>query len=134
MRRRPGPAVLALLDAEEVREAQIFIRSWPGYAPSPLRRLDGLADALGLGELLYKDESGRFGLGSFKALGGARAVGWLVARHGTDLTVTAATDGNHGRAVAWAARRFGCRAVIFVHEKVSEGANAPSPASVRKCA
>lgn len=121
VRHRPSPAVLALLDAEEVREAQIFIRSWPGYAPSPLRRLDGLADALGLGELLYKDESGRFGLGSFKALGGARAVGWLVARHGTDLTVTAATDGNHGRAVAWAARRFGCRAVIFVHEKVSEG-------------
>ncbi|MCS7268330.1 MAG: diaminopropionate ammonia-lyase [Geminicoccaceae bacterium] len=120
-RRSPSPAARGVLDARAIREAALGIRSWPGYAPTPLVRLEELADELGLGELLYKDESSRFGLGSFKALGGAYAVRRLVETFGAGLTVATATDGNHGRAVAWAARRFDCRCVVFVHERVSEG-------------
>ena len=74
--------------------------------------------------LRLKDEGQRFGLGSFKALGGAYAVGKLMAaeraRGGGDVTVTCATDGNHGRSVAWGAQRFLCRCVVFVHETVSQ--------------
>jgi diaminopropionate ammonia-lyase len=91
-----------------------------------------------------KDEGERFGLGSFKALGGAWAVAQVLAaelsrrgvanaassagleagRYGKAtraITVTCATDGNHGRSVAWGARRFGCKCVIFVHGTVSQG-------------
>ncbi len=120
------------------------ISSWPGYAPTPLLALDGLARQLGIGQLLYKDERSRFGLGSFKALGGAYAVANVLRHRVKDaraltqvssrnllsgafadvisaVTVTCATDGNHGRSVAWGARLFGCRCVIFVHEHVSQG-------------
>jgi diaminopropionate ammonia-lyase len=119
------------------------ITSWPGYRPTPLRRLAGLADAAQVQDIFYKDEAERFGLGSFKALGGAYAVFRLLQQEifriqkltvaSTDLTsgrhaaltakitVTCATDGNHGRSVAWGARTFGCRCVIYVHETVSEG-------------
>jgi len=120
------------------------ISSWPGYAAAPLVRLDGLARALDLEELWYKDERGRFGLKSFKALGGAYAVANVLRKRvlqerrvaavtsreliaGTyasiarKTTVTCATDGNHGRSVAWGAQLFGCRCVIFVHEHVSQG-------------
>ena len=112
------------------------IRQWPGYAPTPLRRLDRLAGALGLEAVLYKDESGRFGLGSFKALGGSYAVLRLLsdklglsmadirAGHGREpagaITVTTATDGNHGRAIAWGARQAGCRCRVYIHAKVSD--------------
>jgi diaminopropionate ammonia-lyase len=124
--------------------ASTEISSWPDYAPTPLVRLDGLARALDLREVWYKDERGRFGLKSFKALGGAYAVAnvlrqrvlhatgiaavtsrQLVAREFASIvssaTVTCATDGNHGRSVAWGAHLFGCRCVIFVHEHVSQG-------------
>jgi len=120
------------------------ISSWPGYAPAPLVRLDGMARALGLNELWYKDERGRFGLKSFKALGGAYAVANVLRKrvmqeHAVanvtsrqlvtgqfaptqrSTTVTCATDGNHGRSVAWGAQLFGCRCVIFVHKHVSQG-------------
>jgi diaminopropionate ammonia-lyase len=95
---------------------------------------------------LYKDEGGRFGLGSFKALGGAYAVyryvaeavrakrgrlptaAALIAGEDRDiaqsLTVATATDGNHGRSVAWGASLFGARAVIYIHATVSEGRRA----------
>ncbi|MBM3516916.1 MAG: diaminopropionate ammonia-lyase [Alphaproteobacteria bacterium] len=97
------------------------IESWPGYAPTPLVRLVGLAGELGLAALLVKDEGARFGVGSFKALGGAYAVRRLLAQKepAAEVVVTCATDGNHGRAVAWAARTFGCRAIIYLHERVS---------------
>ena len=124
--------------------AQAEIASWPGYAPTPLVALPGLAQQLGVGQVLYKDERSRFGLGSFKALGGAYAVANVLRRSVTaarglaqvssrDLlsgafddvigrtTVTCATDGNHGRSVAWGAQLFGCRCVIYVHEHVSRG-------------
>ena len=98
------------------------ISQWEGYRPTPLLSLPTIASACGVASVLYKDEGRRFGLKSFKALGGGYAVQRLVERHGTaGITVTCATDGNHGRAVAWGARRAGIRAVIYVHEGVSEG-------------
>ncbi len=120
--RRPyGLAERAILGGVAFAEARETIRAWPGYAPTPLHSLPGLAAQLGLATLHYKDEGPRFGLGSFKALGGAYAVARLVAERGSarGLTVTCATDGNHGRSVAWGAQRSGCRCVIFVHAGVS---------------
>ncbi|MGR3984069.1 MAG: diaminopropionate ammonia-lyase [Gammaproteobacteria bacterium] len=124
------------------QEAFREISNWRGYRPSELLRLEQLAAEFGLGALYYKDESSRFGLGSFKALGGAYAVQWLLQReifsrngerasardleagaqrqHTGRITVVTATDGNHGRAVAWGARRFGCACRIFIHAGVSE--------------
>lgn len=134
----PYPERLDALFPRALTDAAIAeIRQWPGYEPTPLRSLDRLAGALGLGAVLYKDESRRFGLGSFKALGGAYAVIRLLsdklgmsmadirAGHGREaargITVTTATDGNHGRSVAWGAQQAGCRCRIYVHAKVSEG-------------
>ena len=94
--------------------AKAEITAWPGYEPTPLVDLRGLARALGVAAIRYKDEAGRFGLGSFKALGGAYGVLSVVRMHGRDITVTTATDGNHGRSVAWGAQMFGCRAMIYV--------------------
>jgi len=100
------------------RQAKAEITSWADYQATPLRELAGLARAAGVGAIRLKDEAGRFGLGSFKALGGAYAVARAPAEA---RVVTCATDGNHGRAVAWGAQRFGRRCVIFVHETVSQG-------------
>lgn len=142
-----GDTQRAILGGEAWTRAQAQITRWPGYSPTPLHRLDGLARAAGLAQILYKDEGGRFGLGSFKALGGAYAVSRLLmreieARTGTAnvsiddllsgrhaeitraITVTCATDGNHGRSVAWGAQRFGCACVIYVHATVSEARKA----------
>ncbi|MBT6095911.1 MAG: pyridoxal-phosphate dependent enzyme, partial [Rhodospirillaceae bacterium] len=102
--------------------AREAITAWPGYAPTPLYSLSALAERAGVGQVLFKDEGPRFGLKSFKALGGAYAVQTLVAEHeGQELTVTCATDGNHGRSVAWGAQTFGCACVIFIHAEVSLG-------------
>ncbi|MCC7539940.1 MAG: diaminopropionate ammonia-lyase [Deltaproteobacteria bacterium] len=93
-----------------------FHRSLPGYAPTPLAKMPALAAELGVGEIWVKDESRRFGLNAFKVLGAAYAIQRFVREHpalGPTCFATA-TDGNHGRAVAWAARRLGHRAVIFV--------------------
>ena len=135
----PGPypqRLEALFPRALADRAVAEIRQWPDYAPTPLCSLDRLAGALGLGAVLYKDESERFGLGSFKALGGAYAVLRLLsdklglsmadmrAGRGRDaarsITVTTATDGNHGRSVAWGARQAGCRCRVYIHAKVSE--------------
>jgi diaminopropionate ammonia-lyase len=124
--------------------AKAEITAWQGYAMTPLHDLPAIARRAGVGGLRLKDEATRFGLGSFKALGGAYAVASVLAaelarrgvapearsadlaaggyRHATErITVTCATDGNHGRAVAWGAQRFHCGCVIFVHEGVSQG-------------
>jgi diaminopropionate ammonia-lyase len=117
-----GARERAILSMEKGREAWSAIAKWPGYAPTPLLGLASLAKEAGVGEILYKDEGGRFGLKSFKALGGAYAVERLAReRDPATLTVACATDGNHGRAVAWGAQRVGAKAVIFVHETVSPG-------------
>lgn len=137
-----GPRQRAVLSPAGFAAAKAEISSWPGYAETPLLALDGLAAAAGLHSLWYKHEGGRFGIGSFKALGGAYAVcrllkaelkrrgidastGDLVARKYADavaaITVTCATDGNHGRSVAWGAQIFGCACVIYIHKTVSVG-------------
>lgn len=91
--------------------ARDFHRTLPGYAPTPLVDCQPLADSLGLLSLHVKDESHRFGLNSFKALGASFAMHRLAR---PDAAFSAATAGNHGRAVAWSARRLGCPAKIFV--------------------
>jgi len=123
-RNRPyGAEERAILSLEGAKIARETIAQWEGYKPTPLRDLAPLAAEFGLAQILYKDEGQRFTLRSFKALGGAYAVQRIIAARGTaeGLTVTCATDGNHGRAVAWGARRAGAKAVIYVHEGVSEG-------------
>jgi diaminopropionate ammonia-lyase len=123
-RSRPyPPAGQAIFGGARFDEAWNTIRAWQGYAPTPLLELRALAATAGVARLLYKDEGGRFGLGSFKALGGAYAVAKLAGevRDPASLTVASATDGNHGRAVAWGAQRAGCQCVIYVHAGVSAG-------------
>ena len=137
-----GPDEAAILNDEAYELARTTISAWPGYAPTPLVALPGIAAAIGVSSIHYKDESTRFGLGSFKALGGAYAVCRLLQRlvaerTGTeptvadlvagrhpgivgDITVCCATDGNHGRSVAWGARTFGCKCMIFIHANVSD--------------
>ena len=119
----PYPADLEkLFSSTLVSEAQDAISKWNGYAPTRLHELAPLAEAIGVGKLFYKDESTRFGLGSFKALGGAYAVQKLMAgRDASKITVATATDGNHGRSVAWGAQQAGCKCVIYIHAEVSQG-------------
>ena len=139
-----GPVRAQVMNQASFDAALNEISSWPGYAPTPLFVLDHLAKQMGVAKIYYKDERGRFGLGSFKALGGAYAVANVLRENiakATGLntissaqvlsgefkdiiqasTVTCATDGNHGRSVAWGARLFGCHCVIYVHEFVSQG-------------
>jgi diaminopropionate ammonia-lyase len=118
-----GPEQRAILSLDGVAAAHRAISRWDGYEPTPLITLEAMARAAGVGAIFYKHEGRRFSLKSFKALGGAYAVERLVQKRGSadGLTVTCATDGNHGRAVAWGAKRLGVTAVIYVHETVSEG-------------
>jgi diaminopropionate ammonia-lyase len=148
----------ALFNTQTHETARQAISSWPGYTPTPLCDFSHLANLLGIKSLHYKDESSRLGLGSFKPLGGAYAVTRLLMREiqrttGEDnirsedifggkyadivakITVTSATDGNHGRSVAWGARMSGCHSIIFIHETVSterEQAIAEQGAEVRR--
>lgn len=133
-----------LLSASALAQAKTVISTWPGYAVTRLCSLPALARTAGVASIHYKDEGARFGLGSFKGLGGAYAVARLLCRELSqrlgrsvshadlqnnpalrqacaDITVTCATDGNHGRSVAWGAQMLGCRCVIYIHATVSEG-------------
>lgn len=113
-------AAATALPEDDAREARAVIRQWPGYQATPLYALRGLANHLRLGAIFCKDEGQRLGLGSFKALGGAYAVANLARQQGTNITVTCATEGNHGRSVAWGAQQAGVDCVIFLHEGVSQ--------------
>jgi diaminopropionate ammonia-lyase len=84
-----------------------------------LIKLNKLSKKLKLKEIYYKDESKRFHLKSFKALGGAFAVN-KIANGKKKITVSTATAGNHGRSVAWGAKRLGLKCKIFISENVSE--------------
>ena len=118
------------------------ITSWDNYKPTPLHSFSDMAKDTGVKSILYKDENPRFSLKSFKALGGAYAVANLLIKKlkelGIDanssdlisgvykketskLTVCCATDGNHGRSVAWGAQQFGCNCEIYIHRNVSIG-------------
>ncbi len=136
------PHLAAALGREGRKRAEKFLSACPKAATTPLVDLPNRARLLGIGRLSIKDESQRLGLGSFKALGGAYAVMTLVLEQASatlarvleptqfadddvravaaTMTMTCATDGNHGRSVAAGARIAGCQSVIFVHGGVSE--------------
>ena len=98
-----------------------FHSSWPDYAPTPLIPLLGLASELGVGDMCLKDEAHRFGLQAFKALGASWAISRVLEQSADSvLTFVTATDGNHGRAVAWAAERLGHTAVVYLPRDASD--------------
>ena len=132
---RSDDANLSVMSLENVSKAQAFHRGFPQYAVTPLARLDGMAARLGLGGLFVKDESYRFGLNAFKVLGGSFAMARYIAEEmGKDVsemtydyltsdqfrsdfgqaTFFTATDGNHGRGVAWAANKLHQKAVVHM--------------------
>lgn len=113
-----GPAEAEIVSYQRSEEALGEIETWEGYAPTPLRDLPALAARLGIGGIFYKDESGRLGQGSFKILGGAYAAELALREAtvgGAKPTLCCATDGNHGRSVAFAARKHGCDSVVLMH-------------------
>ncbi len=111
--------ILNSLSKKDIDDAYLIISSWKGYSPTPLLQLDKLSKELGLNKIFYKDESKRFDLKSFKALGGAYAVE-KISKGNKDIVVATATAGNHGRSVAWGARRLGLKCKIFISEFVSD--------------
>lgn len=111
------------LDPVDMVSAAAAITARDDYQPTPLRSLPGLARALRLGAVSVKDEAFRFGLGGIKALGAPYGLEYLLARQENPpatYTAVAATDGNHGLALAWAAANAGCRARIYVGTAVSQ--------------
>lgn len=126
---------LSIMSLSNVAKARFFHSSFPQYSITPLARLDGMAQYLGLAGLYVKDESFRFGLNAFKVLGGSFAMAKYIAKQmGRDVsemtydyltseafraefgqaTFFTATDGNHGRGVAWAANKLGQKAVVHM--------------------
>ena len=126
---------LELMSEENVKKANEFHRSFPQYSVTPLQNLSSLAKYLGVKNIFCKDESYRFGLNAFKVLGGSYAMGRYIAKElGRDIselpynvlssdklreefgqaTFFTATDGNHGRGVAWAANKLGQKAVVHM--------------------
>lgn len=110
-----------------------FHQSLPGYQPTPLVHLSGLANRLGIETLMVKDESQRFDLNAFKVLGASYAMAQFLGQkiglsddeltfdnlqaqssQFQEITFVTATDGNHGRAVAWAANKFGCKSAVYL--------------------
>ena len=130
-----GDRQLEIMSLANVAKARFFHSSFPQYSVTPLARLDGMARYLGLAGLFVKDESFRFGLNAFKVLGGSFAMARYIAQQmGRDVsemtydyltsdrlkqafgqaTFFTATDGNHGRGVAWAANKLGQKAVVHM--------------------
>lgn len=126
---------LQVMSLQNVEKARAFHKSFPQYAPTPLAPLTHMAEKLGLGGIYIKDESYRFGLNAFKVLGGSFAMARFIAqrlhRDISELpyevltsqklkdefgqfTFFTATDGNHGRGVAWSANKLGQKAVVFM--------------------
>jgi len=111
--------IFHILSKEEIDDAYNIISNWENYSPTPLNILNKLSVELGLKNIFYKDESKRFNLKSFKALGGAYAVE-KISKNKKNIIVSTATAGNHGRSVAWGAKRLGLNCKIFISEFVSE--------------
>ena len=112
-------SILSILSKNDIDEAYKTISGWNNYSPTPLVSLNKLNEKLKLNKIFYKDESKRFHLKSFKALGGAYAVEKIIK--GNDKSViSTATAGNHGRSVAWGAQKNGLECKIFISEFVSE--------------
>ena len=111
--------VLKHLSKQFIDKAYNKISKWKGYSPTPLIKLNKLNKNLKLKNIFYKDESKRFHLKSFKALGGAYAVE-DISKGKKNIVISSATAGNHGRSVAWGAQRLGLECRIFVSQYVSE--------------
>ena len=111
--------ILNSLSKKDIDDAYTKISNWKGYSPTPLVELNKLSKELNLNKIFYKDESKRFDLKSFKALGGAYAVE-KVTKGNKDIVVATATAGNHGRSVAWGAKRLGLKCKIFISEYVTD--------------
>ena len=111
--------ILKILSKDDIDEAYNVISGWDNYSPTPLRSLNKLSIKLNLNKIYYKDESKRFDLKSFKALGGAYAVE-KVSKGNKNITISTATAGNHGRSVAWGSQKLGLKCKIFISEYVSE--------------
>ena len=111
--------ILKILNSDFLEDAYKTISKWQKYQPTPLESLNKLSNELKLKNIFYKDESKRFGLKSFKALGGAYAVE-KITKGKKDVIVSTATAGNHGKSVAWGAKNLGLNCKIFISENVSE--------------
>ena len=111
--------ILNCLTKNNIDEAYLNISKWENYIPTPLVELNKLSEKLNLNKIFYKDESKRFNLKSFKALGGAYAVE-RISSGNNEIVVATATAGNHGRSVAWGAKRLGLECKIFISENVTE--------------
>jgi diaminopropionate ammonia-lyase len=111
--------ILKILNSDLLEDAYKTISKWQKYQPTPLESLNKLSNELKLKNIFYKDESKRFGLKSFKALGGAYAVE-KITKGKKDVIVSTATAGNHGKSVAWGAKNLGLNCKIFISENVSE--------------
>ena len=132
---------LPLMSVSEVEKARAFHKSFPQYEETPLQDLKEMASYLGLGKVAVKDESYRFGLNAFKVLGGSYAMARYIAGElGRDVselpydvltsdalreefgqaTFFSATDGNHGRGVAWAANKLGQKSYILMPKGSTE--------------
>lgn len=130
-----------ILNLSNFEKAEKEISLWANYKFTPLHSLEKIARQVGVKKICYKDEHHRFGLKSFKALGGSYAVANLLIKElkkkgivanskdlvdrkyysiTKEITVACATDGNHGKSVAWGANMFGCKCEIFIHSFVSE--------------
>ena len=124
-----------LFGEEMTRKVRAYHRSFPEYDRTPLVSLQALAEHLHTGSIYVKDESRRFGLNAFKVLGGSYGIGCVIAKRlGTDitqlscdklvspavreklgqLTFITATDGNHGRGIAWTANRLRQKSVVYM--------------------
>ena len=111
--------ILDICGEKNVIDAYEVISGWQNYNTTPLVKLDKLSKKLNLNNIFYKDESKRFHLKSFKALGGAYAV-QKITKGNKSITVATATAGNHGRSVSWGAQKLGLKCKIFISEFVSE--------------
>lgn len=138
---RQQAADLSFLNQLVGDEVRHFHSKFHDYQPTPLRELSHLSHTLGLGAIHVKDESKRFGLNAFKGLGGSYAIGKFLAKKLNrdintlsfemlsspaikaqigDITFVTATDGNHGRGVAWATEQLGMKAVVYMPKGSSE--------------
>lgn len=132
---REKGAVIRFLSKEEIFKAKKFHEGFPEYSKTPLIKLDNLAEKINLGKIYLKDESYRFGLNAFKVLGGSFAMARYIAKKLNkgiselgykdivsteirdrlgELTFVTATDGNHGRGVAWTANKLKQKAVVYM--------------------
>lgn len=140
-RKRDIKSDIKFLNMEEAKKVYAFHKSFPQYKPTPLAKLDNLAKELNISKVFVKDESYRFGLNAFKALGGSYAIGHYLAERLNinladltydklvspevretlgELTFITATDGNHGRGVAWTAKQLKQKSVVYMPKGSSE--------------